>query len=129
MKRARALLMAMIIGSASLTGTAAWADRGYYRPYDGPRHHHHGHGGGRALGWGIAGLALGSAVLWAATRPPVVVQEPAQVYMPPPPMEPVVAYSPPADGWWYYCRSAGAYYPYVKHCAGGWERVSPRANY
>lgn len=26
---------------------------------------------------------------------------------------------------WYYCRSAQAYYPYVKDCPGGWERVVP----
>ncbi len=24
---------------------------------------------------------------------------------------------------WYYCRKSNAYYPYVRTCAGGWERV------
>ena len=28
--------------------------------------------------------------------------------------------------WWYYCNEAGAYYPYVRECAGGWQRVAPR---
>jgi hypothetical protein len=28
----------------------------------------------------------------------------------------------PADPYWYYCRAAGAYYPYVQACPGGWER-------
>jgi hypothetical protein len=26
---------------------------------------------------------------------------------------------------WYYCADAKAYYPYVKDCPGGWQRVSP----
>src|SRR5579859_2930687 len=26
---------------------------------------------------------------------------------------------------WYYCADARAYYPYVKDCPGGWQRVSP----
>lgn len=28
--------------------------------------------------------------------------------------------------WWYYCRDANAYYPYVKQCPAGWERVAPQ---
>lgn len=28
--------------------------------------------------------------------------------------------------WWYFCRDANAYYPYVKTCPAGWERVSPQ---
>ena len=33
----------------------------------------------------------------------------------------------PADqGWWYFCRESNAYYPYVKHCPGGWEKVRPQ---
>jgi hypothetical protein len=40
--------------------------------------------------------------------------------------EPAPEARPPADAYWYYCRGADAYYPYVKHCPGGWERVSPQ---
>jgi hypothetical protein len=29
-------------------------------------------------------------------------------------------------GFWYYCAGAGAYYPYVQECPGGWQRVPPR---
>jgi hypothetical protein len=25
--------------------------------------------------------------------------------------------------WWYYCESARAYYPYVRECPAGWQRV------
>ena len=28
-------------------------------------------------------------------------------------------------GYWYYCREANGYYPYVKSCPSGWMRVVP----
>ncbi len=28
--------------------------------------------------------------------------------------------------WWYYCADSRAYYPYVKDCPGGWQRVAPQ---
>ncbi|RJF98243.1 hypothetical protein [Noviherbaspirillum saxi] len=31
-----------------------------------------------------------------------------------------------ASSWWYYCRSAEAYYPYVRECPTGWELVTPQ---
>ena len=31
----------------------------------------------------------------------------------------------PQDQWWYYCEGARAFYPYVRECAGGWQRVAP----
>lgn len=31
----------------------------------------------------------------------------------------------PQGQWWYYCAEAQAYYPYVRECAGGWQRVAP----
>ena len=36
----------------------------------------------------------------------------------------VPVYGPP-DPYWYYCRAANAYYPYVRECPGGWERYLP----
>jgi len=32
----------------------------------------------------------------------------------------------PQGYWWYYCQDSKAYYPYVKECPGGWQRVSPQ---
>jgi hypothetical protein len=58
---------------------------------------------------------------------------PAPVYVAPS----VVQVSPPVyverqdspttdqQGWWYYCNSAKGYYPYVKECPGGWQKVPP----
>lgn len=34
--------------------------------------------------------------------------------------------APPQESYWYYCAEAKGYYPYVKECPGGWERVSPQ---
>lgn len=28
--------------------------------------------------------------------------------------------------WYYYCVAAKGYYPYVKQCPGGWQRVAPQ---
>lgn len=30
-----------------------------------------------------------------------------------------------ADQYWYYCASSKGYYPYVKECPGGWQKVLP----
>jgi hypothetical protein len=29
------------------------------------------------------------------------------------------------QGWWYYCDTSRGYYPYVKECPSGWQRVPP----
>jgi len=31
-----------------------------------------------------------------------------------------------SSSYWYYCSDAKAYYPYVKECPGGWQRVAPQ---
>jgi len=38
------------------------------------------------------------------------------------------ANTPPQQqqGYWYYCGESQTYYPYVKECPGGWQRVTPR---
>ena len=28
--------------------------------------------------------------------------------------------------YWYYCKKSRTYYPYVKECPGGWQRVTPQ---
>ena len=30
-----------------------------------------------------------------------------------------------SQSYWYYCKEARAYHPYVKHCPGGWEKQVP----
>jgi hypothetical protein len=56
------------------------------------------------------------------TPPPVVVQRSEPVYIQQtPPLGPV-----PEQQFWYYCSSAGGYYPTVPNCAEEWVRVPPR---
>ncbi len=32
----------------------------------------------------------------------------------------------PAVQYWYFCRGSNQYYPYVKECPGGWQKVLPQ---
>ena len=55
--------------------------------------------------------------------PPVVVapsQPPVYVEQNPAPAPVVSAVS---DGNWYYCADSNGYYPYVRECPAGWQRV------
>jgi hypothetical protein len=77
-----------------------------------------------------------------AYAPPVYAAPPsaaAPAYAPPvyaAPSAPAPAYGPPAyaapppprpaPAYWYYCQSAGRYYPYVNACPVGWVTVAPR---
>lgn len=49
---------------------------------------------------------------YPAYVPPVVVQP-----------EPRTTVPQPSTAYWYYCGSSHAYYPYVKSCSSGWQRV------
>lgn len=118
MSKQRNLLLALMISVSCLSATPANADH-----RDGWRSHR-GHDDGAAV---AAGLVLGTALLWAATRPaptyyetqtvaPIVVAPPARMA------------APPNADFWYYCRPAGAYYPYVGTCPVPWEVVPARPN-
>ncbi len=32
----------------------------------------------------------------------------------------------PAENYWHYCAESKNYYPYVKECPAGWQKVSPQ---
>lgn len=60
--------------------------------------------------------------------PLVVERPPVYIEQQPAPQAPQVQ-QPQAEqpsNSWYYCHEAGAYYPYVKECPGGWQRVAPQ---
>jgi hypothetical protein len=44
----------------------------------------------------------------------------------PPPPAPAVQQQQQPGHWWYFCPGSNAYYPYVRECPGGWQRVSPQ---
>jgi hypothetical protein len=51
---------------------------------------------------------------------PVVIQNSPPVYV-----ERNDAPAPEAQSYWYYCAATRGYYPYVKECPGGWQKVAP----
>lgn len=64
--------------------------------------------------------------------PPPYYYQP-QVVVVPAPQPPVYieqneapADSGAAQQYWHYCKSAKGYYPYVKECPEGWQRVLPQ---
>ena len=132
-----------IVAAASLAAAPAWADRG----------HGHGHGHGHGYFWGPFGFLMGSAILYSAIQPRTVYYAPGVAFVPYGSVTtvmqpyyvdqtysspPVVALPPaPQDGsqvsalgmpgsqWWYFCKNPNGYYPYVRECQSGWEKVSP----
>ena len=82
-----------------------------HRGFDGHRHSGHGHRGHGGVFLGVTPFVLGGAYAaygWAA---------------PPAYAVPAPAYAAPAPSYWYYCQSAGAYYPDVQTCAEDWIPV------
>jgi len=126
MKITKITLLLAALASA-LPSAPAFADRGrsqyrghhHARPHHFHRHHSH-------LGIFI-GAPLVLAPWYVAPRyyyPPAVVVPPAPaVYI----ERPAPAQSAEGEQFWYYCRESETYYPYVKECAGPWQRVVPHA--
>lgn len=120
-----ALLVSLLFSGSAFAGKsvsgsvgAAVSSRAPVAAQPGRGHGHHHHrtfvGGGFGYGWGW----------WYP--PPYYYYYPVAV-----PVEPVT-YIEQADTavepsrWWYYCETSTNYYPYVKECPAGWERVAPR---
>jgi len=95
------------------------------RPLRFRRGHHGGHHSHSRLG-----LFIGAPLLWT-WPPPYYAYSPSVIAVPSPP--PVYierrGYDEAApareQGYWYYCHGSEGYYPYVRECPGGWERVAP----
>lgn len=126
---AAAALIAAVASSAALADGGHRGYAGYYR------HGHYGHGFyARAYPRVGFGIYLGGPVWWG----PRYYYPPPYYYYPPvvtaPASPPVYiergdsqpAPDPGAANWWYYCANPSGYYPYVKQCPGGWQRVSPQ---
>lgn len=102
---------------------------------------HGGHGGGYTHGGGYhhgGGHYYGSSSVYIGpvwypwyypypypypypyyySPPPVVIETGPQEYIYQSPQ-------PAAPSYWYHCGNPEGYYPYVKQCPGGWEKVAP----
>lgn len=85
----------------------------------------HGHFHSRAR----VGVVIGAPAIWPWYYPPPYYYYPPTVVVPSsPPVYVEQGEGPapaPQSSYWYYCADAQAYYPYVKQCPGGWQRVAP----
>ena len=116
-RRSKLVFLSMLLAGAA-TSSAAWADRFHHGPrfrvYVGP-----------SVGW-----------VWYDAPPsyyyypyPPVVAVPAapptyiEQGQPPAPEQPP-APAPAPSNYWYYCSKPEGYYPYIKQCPGGWQRVA-----
>ena len=106
MKRSRKWAIAALGAVGLLTAGSAFA-----------WHHHHAR---VSIGFGFGYPYY--AAPWYYPGPayypaPIVVQQQPQVYV-----EREDA-APQTQNYWYYCADSKTYYPYVKECPAGWQRV------
>lgn len=133
MKYLKWAVLAMLIG-CSASGVA-WAQRGHFSGG-------HSSGGRHFGGHANFGVYIGPGFGWPwyygpyyspyyypyNYYPPAVASGP-QVYVE---QENVVAAPVPQapaqqpGSWWYFCQKTQSYYPYVKECPGGWQKVAPQ---
>lgn len=112
MKRTRLAFVSILLFAAATSG-AAWAQYLHHGPrvrvYVGP-----------AVGWSWYYPA--PYYYYPPAYPPAVIAPstpPAYIEQDPPP-------APAPSSYWYYCSNPDGYYPYVKQCPGGWQRVAPQ---
>ncbi len=140
MKRAIVVLLSVALLAATVPGMAQ-AHEGHGGYYGHERHERHY--GGFDLGLGVVAALIAIPLIAASSiSAPHYAPPPASSYdYGPSNVEPVYsqpAYASPAyaqqyqapvqqqANFWYYCRSADGYYPYVRQCPEGWQPVSPR---
>jgi len=90
---------------------------------------------GSALAHGRVVVGVGFGFGFPAYYYPAPYYYPAYYPYPYYPPTQVVVQQPPVyterqdvneAGYWYYCAAAKGYYPYVKECPGGWQKVAPQ---
>jgi hypothetical protein len=130
MKAIKLITLCLLLGVAGMG--AAWAGGG--------RHYHGRTSVGIVVGpyWGpsyYSPFPYYYPPYYPYYYPPVVVERQApQVYIeqsqqepaPPAPPAPPASTAAAPINYWYYCAATNAYYPYVKECRDGWQRVSPQ---
>jgi hypothetical protein len=120
-----ALVSLLLAGVLLAEAALAHGYRGYGGNYRGHGGHYYGPRYSVSLGFGM-GWPYGYYPAPYYNYPPQVVVVPSQpqTYIQQESAPPAAAPAQPA--YWYYCGDARQYYPYVKECPGGWQRVSPQ---
>jgi len=131
MKRVIVIMVVGLVLGLSIS-SSAWCD-GYGGHGGGSYHgggHYHGGGyyhGGRGY-YGYYGGYFGFPYYYPGYYPyyyPYAYPTYPSYPDPSTSTEPPVTYGAPEQNYWYYCKDAQAYYPYVASCPGGWMRVVP----
>jgi hypothetical protein len=105
---------------AMASSSSAWADRGYpHRHFRSSTHF------GVVIGpvwspWYYPAPHYYSSPYYYPPFSPVIIERTPPVY--------IEQAAPEAAqiNYWYYCNASRAYYPYVKECPSGWQRVLPQ---
>jgi len=131
-----AVLVLLVFGAASGSVMARGGHGG--GGHGGGGHFSGGHVGGGFRGGGVGvGIALGVPLYGLGYYSDPYYSYPAYAYpgtdyaYPGPAMAPSAPYvqqgypqaAPVPQQDWYYCPNSNAYYPYVRECPGGWQRV------
>jgi hypothetical protein len=98
MKKLATTVVAVLVVVALAGPSLARAGSRHHHDHGGHHHHHH-----------RRHVVHGPAVYWSYP-----------IYVPP------MTYAVPTGGYWYYCPSAQAYYPYVTNCLEAWVAVPVR---
>lgn len=115
MKQAMLALALLALAAAGDSWAGGRGRGGHFGGHHGFAHHPHFVRGAVFLGVPVV------APYFYAPPPPPYYYAPPPVYV-----EPYPAVPAPQSQEWYYCPNAGAYYPYVKDCPGGWQHVLPQ---
>ncbi|NTV69701.1 MAG: hypothetical protein HGA71_06080 [Azonexaceae bacterium] len=80
---------------------------------------------------GRIGVYIGGPVWGPVWYPPPYYYPPQVIVVPPaqPPVYIEQSQEPAPDAgqkYWYFCKSSQGYYPYVKECPEGWQKVLPQ---
>ena len=98
-------ILALGLLAVALGGSTAWAGR------------YHSHVG--------VGVVIGGPGYWHYPPPSYYYPPYPYPYAPAPqPQSQSQSQQQPTNDW-FYCRKPDGYYPYVKECPGGWQRVAP----
>ena len=129
------IILAVGVVAGLLGSGVAMADRGHFHGnvgvYVGP-----GFGPGWGPGWGpyyprpyyydpyYYGYPVSPPIIVRpAPQPEVYVEQPQAQVAPAPAQAPA---APATDNYWYHCAQPEGYYPYVKECPQGWQKVAPQ---
>lgn len=126
MRTIKATILLAALASA-VVSAPAFARGGHGHHVRGGHHHHHSHHRHSHARFGLfIGAPLLLAPWYVGPRyyypPAVVVPSSPPVYI-----ERGQAAGSADEQYWYYCRESSTYYPYVKACAGPWQKVAPHA--